>query len=112
MSSYDILHWLKWTPTQISIFELLDSSPLHKEILEKALWMVNVPNDIDPDRLQAMVNHISSPHYLSFFEEDEKSLSHPHNLALHIKFQIYNTRVHRILIDNDVGLNIVSFHVV
>ena len=59
-----------------------------------------------------MVNHISTPHYLSFSEKDDKSLSHPHNLALHIEVQIYHTRVHRVLIDNGARLDIVSFHVV
>ena len=73
---------------------------------------MNAPNDLDPDRFQDMVNHISSPHYLSFSEEDDKSLSHPHNLPLHIKVQVYHTRVCRVLIDNRVGLNVVLFHVV
>ena len=59
-----------------------------------------------------MVSHIFTPHYLSFSEEYDKSLRHPHNLALHIEVQIYHTRVCQVLIDNDTRLNIVSFHVV
>ena len=59
-----------------------------------------------------MVNHISSPHPLAFFEEDDKAPSHPHNLALHIEVQIFCTCVGRVLIDNGVGLNIISFHVI
>ena len=59
-----------------------------------------------------MVNHISSPHYLSFLEEDDKSLNHPHNLALHIEVQVYQTQVYQVLIENGTGLNIFSFHVV
>ena len=112
ISSYDLVHQLQRTPAQISIFELLKLSPLHKEILEKALCMENVPNDIDPDKFQAMVNHISSPHYLYFSPEDDQSLSHPHNLALHIEVQVYHTRVRRVLINNGAGLNIVTYHVV
>lgn len=112
LSSYDLVHQLQRTPTQISIFELLELSPLHKEILEKALRTTNVPTNIDPDQFQAMGNHISSPHYLSFSAEDDTSLSHPHNLALHIEVLVYHTRVRRVLIDNGAGLNIVSFHVV
>ena len=59
-----------------------------------------------------MVNHISSPHPLTFSEEDDKAHSHPHNLALHIEVQIFRTRVRRVLIDNGAGLNIISFHVI
>ena len=55
-----------------------------------------------------MVNYIASPHYLSFLEEDDKSLSHPHNLSLHIEVMIHRTCVRRVLIDGDVGLNICS----
>ena len=57
-----------------------------------------------------MVNHIASPHYLSFSEEDDKSLSHPQNLALHIKVMIHRTRVRCVLIDGGVGLNICSLN--
>ena len=55
-----------------------------------------------------MVNHIASSHYLSFSKEDDKSLSHPHNLALHIQVMIHKTRVRCVLIDGGVGLNIFS----
>ena len=59
-----------------------------------------------------MVNHISSPHYLTFFEEDKKSLSHLHNLTLFIDIQIFWTQVYWVLIDNGTMLKIVSFYVV
>ena len=85
VSSYDLVHQLQKTPTQISIFELLELSPLHKEILEKALCVASILQNIELDKFQALVNHIFVPHYLSFSEEDDKSLSHPHNLTLHIE---------------------------
>ena len=93
ISSYNLVSHLQWTPTQISIFELLELSPLHKEILEKALRATNFPTYIDAKRFQAMVNHISSPHYLKFSKEDDNSISHPPNLTLHIEFQIFCTQV-------------------
>ena len=110
--NYDLVNQLRRTPAQISIFELLELSPLHKDILEKALRSTNVPTDIDAERFQAMVNHISSPHYLTFSEEDDRALSHPHNLTLHIKVQIFHARICRILIDDGVGLNTISFNVI
>lgn len=84
ISSYDLINKLKRTPAQISIFKLLELSPLHKEILKKSLRTTNIPMDVDDDKFQDMMNHISSSHYLTFSKENYKSLSHPHNLALHI----------------------------
>ena len=55
---------------------------------------------------------MSSPHYLTFSEEDEKSLSHPHNLALHIEIKIYQSWVKHALIDNGTRLKIFSFDLV
>ena len=112
ISKYDLVSQLQCTLAQISIFELLELSPLHKDILEKALRFANIPTDIDAERFQAMVNHISSPHYLTFSEEDDRALSHPHNLSLHVEVQIFHTRVRRVLIDNGAGLNIISFNVI
>ena len=55
-----------------------------------------------------MVGHLTSPYYMSFSKEDDSSLSHPHNQPLHIKVMIHQKRVRWVLIDNGVGLNIVS----
>ena len=59
-----------------------------------------------------MVNHISSPHHLTFSKEDDQAPSHPHNLALHIEVQIFRTHFQQVLIDNGAGLSIISFHVI
>ena len=59
-----------------------------------------------------MVNHISSPHYLTFSEEDDWAISHPHNLSLHVEVQIFRTHIRRVVIDNGAGLNIISFNVI
>ena len=55
-----------------------------------------------------MVNHISNPHYVTILEENDKSLSHRHNLALHIKVMIQKTHVRHVLIDGGAKLNIFS----
>lgn len=83
--SYNLVDQLQRTPDQISIFELLEFSPRHKHVLKDALCTANVPNNIDVDQFQNMVNHLASPHYLTFSEEDDKALSHPHNLPFILK---------------------------
>ena len=102
--NYNLVDQLQRIPTQILIFELVELSPRHRQVLEDALRMENVPKNLDVDQFQNMVNHIASPHYLSFSEEDDKSLSHLHNLALHIEVMIHRTHVRCVLIDGVLGL--------
>ena len=70
--------------------------------------MENIPNNLDVDHFQNMVIHIASPRYLSFLEEDDKSLSHPHNLSLHNEVMIHRTHVRCVLIDGGARLNVYS----
>ena len=107
-ASYSILNQLQRTNTQISIFELLKISPAHRQILDKALTEANIPQDIDLEWFQSMVGHLISPYYMSFSEEDDNWLSHPHNQPLHIEVMIHKKHVYWVLIDNGAGLNIVS----
>ena len=81
-TSYSILDQLQRTNAQITIFKLLKTSPSHRQILDKALTEVNIPQDLDLERSQSIVGHLTSPYYMSFSEEDENSLSHPHNQPL------------------------------
>jgi hypothetical protein len=107
-TSYSVLEQLKWTNTQISIFELLKILLAHRQILDKALIEANVPQDLNLERFQSMIGHLTSPYLMTFSEEEDNSLSHPHNQPLHVEVVINQTRVHRVLIDNGMGLNIVS----
>ena len=107
-ASYSILNNLQRTNAQISIFELLKILPAHRQILDKVLVEENVAQDLDLEKFQSMVGHLTSPYYMSFSKEDENSLSHPHNQPLHIEVMIHQKRVRRVLIDNGAGLNIVS----
>ena len=88
-ASYSILNQLQHTNAQISIFELLKISPAHRQILDKALNEANVPQDLDLERFQSMVGHLTSPYYMSFSKEDDTSLSNPHNQPLHIEVMIH-----------------------
>jgi len=67
---YNLLDHLGKTPAQITILELLHTSLLHKEILDKALMETQVPTDINVEQFQAMVAHLATPHshlFRSFF---------------------------------------------
>lgn len=103
---------LQRTSARISILKLLKISPAHREILDQALLATNVPKDLDIDKFQSMVSHLTSPHYLTFLEEDEKSVSHLHNQLLQIEVVIHKHKVKCILIDGGASLNICTFNLV
>lgn len=92
--------------------ELLKISPAHKEILEQALVPTTVPNNLEVFQFQAMVGLLTTPHCLSFFENDDVSLTHPHSVALHIEVLIQKHQVKHVLIDGGVGLNIYTLKLI
>jgi hypothetical protein len=107
---YSVLEQLNKIPTQISILELLRISPVHKEILKKALSASTIPKDIDASQFQAMVGHIAMPHSLKFSDADLPS-QRSHNCALHLEVWIQSTKVKRVLVDGGASLNICSLKV-
>lgn len=88
-NQYNIVDQLQKIPAQISILKLLKISPAHKDILEKALVDTTVPTNLEFCQFQAMVGHLTVPHCLSFSENDDASLTHPHNTTLHIEVIIH-----------------------
>ena len=57
---YNLVEQLGKTPAQISILDLLRSSPQLQKILHQALKESVVPNNIDVTQFQAMVDNLSS----------------------------------------------------
>lgn len=86
-SDYSIMDYLKETPTLISILELLKLSSSHKEILEKALVEMLVPNNLDTNQFQSMVGNITSTHHL-FFYEKYLPQKYFHNQALYLELGV------------------------
>jgi hypothetical protein len=88
-SHYNLVDQLRKILAQISILELIKISPIHKNILEEALVNTNVDINLDINKFQAMVGHFSSPTFLSFFEKDDASMTHPHNSLLYLEVMIH-----------------------
>lgn len=91
---------------------MLKLSPKYKDILEKALIETTIPNDLDIDRFQAMVAHMTVPHNIYFSEHDDVSLNHLYNTPLHIEVLFYKHRVKRVLINGGVGLTICTLKLI
>ena len=58
-SCYDVLSQLGKTPAQISILELL-TSPIHKEIFEKALLESRVPENMNASQFTTMIGNLAA----------------------------------------------------
>jgi hypothetical protein len=76
---------------------LLKISAAHKEILEQSLVATMVQTNLEVYQFQAMVGHLTAPHYISFSENDDISLTHPHNVTLHIEVVGFDFNVTRLI---------------
>ena len=72
----------------------------------------NVDTDLDVNKFQAMVGHLSLPTCLSFFEKDDASITHPHNSLLYLEVMIHRHKVRRVLIDGGASLNICTLKLI
>ena len=87
-SRYDVLSQLGKTPAQISILELLTTSPIHKEILEKDLLESRVPKNINASQFTTMIGNLAAQQHLVFTDKDFQGPSPHHNMSLHIEVLI------------------------
>jgi hypothetical protein len=92
-SRYDLISQLKKTPAQISILELLDTSPIHKEILEQALQGSRVPENINAAQFQAMIGNLAAQQHLVFTDKDFRGPDLHHNKPLHIEALIHRHKI-------------------
>ena len=87
-SRYDVLSQLGKTPAQISILELLTTSPIHKEILESSLLESCIPENINASQFTTMIGNIATQQHLVFTDKDFQGSNQHHNLSLHIEVLI------------------------
>ena len=67
---------------------------------------------MDEDQFQAMVGHLTTPHFISFTENDDLAISQPHNAPLHIEVVVNSHKIKRVLIDGGASLNICTLKLV
>ena len=87
-SHYDVLSQLGKSPTQISILELLTTSPIHKEILETALLECHVLENINASHFTTMIENLAAKKHVIFIDKDFQGPSQHHNFSLHIEVLI------------------------
>ncbi|KAK4722428.1 hypothetical protein R3W88_012661 [Solanum pinnatisectum] len=103
---YSIVKHLEKTPAQISVWDLLMSSQIHRHALIKTLDDSYVPVGTNSDNLAAMINQVIRGHRISFCDEELPFEGRMHNKALHVTIRCQDKIINRVLIDDGSGLNI------
>jgi len=73
---------------------------------------MTIPTNLAQEKFHAMVGNLTSSSTISFTEQDDLSVSQPHNTPLHIIAFIHKHCIKWVLIDGGVGLNICTLKLV
>ena len=92
--------------TQISILDLLHTSPIYREILDSVLHESCVPIDMNAIEFCNLVGHLLTSCALSFKTTNIPEVELDHTLPLYIIIMVSNFVVKRVMIDNGSALNI------
>jgi hypothetical protein len=101
-----VLKQLQKTQANISLWSLLMASYSHRQAILKLLNQVQIPTDISPEALSAMIGTISQDSVIAFSDKDLPIKGTNHNEALNITVDIGENRVPMVLIDNGSALNV------
>jgi hypothetical protein len=101
-----VLKQLQKTQANISLWSLLMASYSHRQAILKLLNQVQIPTDISPEALSAMIGTISQDTVIAFSDKDLPINGTNHNEALNITVDIGENRVPMVLIDNGSALNV------
>jgi hypothetical protein len=108
---YDMINQLRNTPTKISLWELLQTSPTYHEALKKALATLSTPppNQENVNAFLPCMHVTPGPPDIVFNQKDLPSQEVQKQYdALMVVVTINKSIIHRTLIDNGSGLNICS----
>ncbi|XP_016694235.1 uncharacterized protein [Gossypium hirsutum] len=105
-SEYSVVEQLHKRPSRISVLAFLLSSEVHRNPLIKVLNETYVANDISVNKLDLLINNISTDNFI-FFNDDEVPFGgRGSTKALHITTRCRWDTLPRVLIDNGSALNV------
>ncbi|KAI4372927.1 hypothetical protein MLD38_011107 [Melastoma candidum] len=110
-SYYNIVKQLRKQPAHISLLDLIHSSDKHREMLEKFLPEVHVPEQVEVNALDSYMNGMLANNAITFSEDDLPEQGSDHNSALFITLKCRDTTVSKVLIDGGSGVNIIPLAV-
>ncbi|XP_071923339.1 uncharacterized protein [Coffea arabica] len=105
-NEYKIVEQLDMMPAQISFWNLLLTSELHREALLKILNEAQVSKDIPVDKFSNIVGNVLAANHIAFSDDDLTAEGIGHNRALYISVRCNGKLLPRVLVDNGSALNI------
>ena len=104
MPTYDIETTFGSTPTPISVFKLILTSPKDAEALFAVLSQAQLPRTVPAEDLQNMIIHRNGRGWIPERRQERTS----HTEALFISAFINDYKIQRVLVDNGAGVHIVD----
>ncbi|XP_016731353.1 uncharacterized protein [Gossypium hirsutum] len=105
-SEYSVVEQLCKQPARISVLALLLSSEAHREALMKVLNETYVTHDISVNKLDRLVNNISTDNFIYFNDDEIPPGGRGSTKALHITTRCKGYTLSSVLIDNESALNV------
>ncbi|KAK5811418.1 hypothetical protein PVK06_026749 [Gossypium arboreum] len=105
-SEYSVVEQLRRQPVRISVLALLLSSEVYQDALLKVLNETYVTRDISVNKLDRLVNSISSDNFIYFNNDEIPPRGIGSTKALHITTRCKGYTLPSVLIDNGSTLNV------
>ncbi|XP_017635947.1 uncharacterized protein LOC108478017 [Gossypium arboreum] len=105
-NEYSVVEQLHKQPARISVLALLLSSKTHRSALMKVLNKTYVADDISVNKLDRLVNNISSDNFIFFNDDEIPPGGMGSTKALHITTRCKGHTLLGVLIDNGSALNV------
>ncbi|RCU34717.1 hypothetical protein DVA81_18975, partial [Acinetobacter baumannii] len=85
-------------PAQITVWELLTTSPTHQDALMKVLRDTHVPKGTTPAEVAKIVGNLVAPRVITFADDELPPQGRDHEKALNISVVVKGFRVPWVLI--------------
>ena len=105
-AAYDVATQLKSIPAQISVWELLCTSRIHREMFAKTLNDAHVSSDTAPEMIALMIGQLLAPRAITFTDNELPPEGRDHGRSLNIALRYKDLCVPLVLIDNGSSLNV------
>src|SRR5262249_40820287 len=106
---YGILQHLSKTPAKITVLELIEKSPLHRETILKFLQGINVSADIPAASLAQAILSLNTTIKKTpsvVFSDEEWAPEEGHSFSLCISVALNDTMIYSVLIDTGASINV------
>lgn len=101
-----LLQQLKRTQANISIWELMMASPIHRASIAALLSKAAVPIETTPENLTQMITTMAGVNSISFSDEDLPAMGPHHVNPLYITVEARKSRISKVLVDGGSALNV------